>query len=186
MSICSDGSPPNPETLRHSLPGEFGFDHEFTTNTTQFSFDFYTRLTYFFNTIVLCCTALNVFHMQLFVMWLDAVTYLHHHGHDDKLPWYRGEVCQSNILECLVWNFLERQTIEWCVWHQFINFSGSAFDDQTGMELPKRRINHSRSRLWMDQQHPSWHWNSCHSPSLPSDPTLSLNRSSEYPSQPCI
>ncbi|CAI0539602.1 unnamed protein product [Linum tenue] len=26
-----------------------------------------------------------------FVMWLDFVTYLHHHGHDDKLPWYRGK-----------------------------------------------------------------------------------------------
>ncbi|KMT18193.1 hypothetical protein BVRB_2g023650 [Beta vulgaris subsp. vulgaris] len=28
----------------------------------------------------------------IFVMWLDMVTYLHHHGPDDhKLPWYRGE-----------------------------------------------------------------------------------------------
>ncbi|EEC67563.1 hypothetical protein OsI_34905 [Oryza sativa Indica Group] len=27
----------------------------------------------------------------VFVMWLDLVTYLHHHGHND-LPWYRGEV----------------------------------------------------------------------------------------------
>ncbi|XP_076896806.1 sn-2 acyl-lipid omega-3 desaturase (ferredoxin), chloroplastic-like [Bidens hawaiensis] len=25
------------------------------------------------------------------VMWLDFVTYLHHHGHEDKLPWYRGK-----------------------------------------------------------------------------------------------
>nr|VDC72890.1 unnamed protein product [Brassica rapa] len=25
-------------------------------------------------------------------MWLDLVTYLlHHHGHEDKLPWYRGK-----------------------------------------------------------------------------------------------
>ncbi|KAJ6407725.1 hypothetical protein OIU84_011092 [Salix udensis] len=30
-----------------------------------------------------------------FVMWLDLVTYLHHHGHEDKLPWYRGKVCVS-------------------------------------------------------------------------------------------
>ncbi|KAL2938858.1 Omega-3 fatty acid desaturase chloroplastic, partial [Bienertia sinuspersici] len=29
--------------------------------------------------------------MLIFVMWLDLVTYLHHHGHDDKLPWYRGK-----------------------------------------------------------------------------------------------
>nr|AKN35208.1 omega-3 fatty acid desaturase [Chorispora bungeana] len=27
----------------------------------------------------------------IFVMWLDAVTYLHHHGYDEKLPWYRGK-----------------------------------------------------------------------------------------------
>lgn len=32
------------------------------------------------------------FQMQIFVMWLDLVTYLHHHGHEDKLPWYRGKV----------------------------------------------------------------------------------------------
>ncbi|KAE8711657.1 Omega-3 fatty acid desaturase [Hibiscus syriacus] len=25
----------------------------------------------------------------IFVMWLDLVTYLHHHGHEEKLPWYR-------------------------------------------------------------------------------------------------
>ncbi|KAF0934760.1 hypothetical protein E2562_028618 [Oryza meyeriana var. granulata] len=28
---------------------------------------------------------------MIFVMWLDFVTYLHHHGHEDKLPWYRGK-----------------------------------------------------------------------------------------------
>ncbi|GER28064.1 omega-3 fatty acid desaturase [Striga asiatica] len=27
----------------------------------------------------------------IFVAWLDTVTYLHHHGHDRKLPWYRGK-----------------------------------------------------------------------------------------------
>ncbi|XP_044482716.1 omega-3 fatty acid desaturase, endoplasmic reticulum-like isoform X2 [Mangifera indica] len=28
----------------------------------------------------------------IFVMWIDFVTYLHHHGHDEhKLPWYRGK-----------------------------------------------------------------------------------------------
>lgn len=25
-------------------------------------------------------------------MWLDIVTYLHHHGYETKLPWYRGKV----------------------------------------------------------------------------------------------
>lgn len=27
----------------------------------------------------------------IFVMWLDTVTYLHHHGYERKLPWYRGK-----------------------------------------------------------------------------------------------
>ncbi|XP_022948579.1 omega-3 fatty acid desaturase, endoplasmic reticulum-like [Cucurbita moschata] len=27
----------------------------------------------------------------VFVIWLDVVTYLHHHGYEQKLPWYRGE-----------------------------------------------------------------------------------------------
>ncbi|KAL2521010.1 Temperature-sensitive omega-3 fatty acid desaturase [Forsythia ovata] len=27
----------------------------------------------------------------IFIMWLDLVTYLHHHGHEKKLPWYRGK-----------------------------------------------------------------------------------------------
>ncbi|XP_020108581.1 omega-3 fatty acid desaturase, chloroplastic [Ananas comosus] len=27
----------------------------------------------------------------IFVAWLDLVTYLHHHGHEQKLPWYRGK-----------------------------------------------------------------------------------------------
>ncbi|CAA6654756.1 unnamed protein product [Spirodela intermedia] len=27
----------------------------------------------------------------IFVMWLDFVTYMHHHGHEEKLPWYRGK-----------------------------------------------------------------------------------------------
>ncbi|KAI4318198.1 hypothetical protein L6164_025994 [Bauhinia variegata] len=27
----------------------------------------------------------------IFVMWLDIVTYLHHHGYKQKLPWYRGK-----------------------------------------------------------------------------------------------
>ncbi|KAI5066107.1 hypothetical protein GOP47_0018731 [Adiantum capillus-veneris] len=26
-----------------------------------------------------------------FVVWLDVVTYLHHHGYDEKVPWYRGQ-----------------------------------------------------------------------------------------------
>lgn len=41
--------------------------------------------------------------MQGNVMWLDLVTYLHHHGHEDKLPWYRGKVkSKQNILADVV------------------------------------------------------------------------------------
>ncbi|WOL06334.1 chloroplast omega-3 fatty acid desaturase 7 [Canna indica] len=31
------------------------------------------------------------FPYMVFVTWLDLVTYLHHHGHQQKLPWYRGK-----------------------------------------------------------------------------------------------
>ncbi|KAJ0738075.1 putative fatty acid desaturase domain-containing protein [Helianthus annuus] len=27
----------------------------------------------------------------IFIAWLDIVTYLHHHGYEQKLPWYRGK-----------------------------------------------------------------------------------------------
>lgn len=45
------------------------------------------------------------------VVWLDVVTYLHHHGAqdaDEKIPWYRGEVClfpsdAPNIRGRLLW-----------------------------------------------------------------------------------
>jgi omega-3 fatty acid desaturase (delta-15 desaturase) len=38
------------------------------------------------------------------VVWLDVVTYLHHHGSSDpteKMPWYRGEVRQGAACTCL-------------------------------------------------------------------------------------
>ncbi|KAJ9172502.1 hypothetical protein P3X46_015732 [Hevea brasiliensis] len=28
---------------------------------------------------------------MIFIMWLDFVTYLHHHGYEQKLPWYRSK-----------------------------------------------------------------------------------------------
>ncbi|KAG1662017.1 hypothetical protein FOA52_009506 [Chlamydomonas sp. UWO 241] len=43
---------------------------------------------------VLPMLALYVVPYWGFVLWLDAVTYLHHHGSDDpteKMPWYRGK-----------------------------------------------------------------------------------------------
>ena len=50
---------------------------------------------------------LNMFNLYFMpywinVVWLDLVTYLHHHGPQDKnekVPWYRGEVsiCQVSL-----------------------------------------------------------------------------------------
>ena len=44
----------------------------------------------------------------LFVVWLDAVTYLHHHGSSDpteKMPWYRwGFRAMSPALADHVWH----------------------------------------------------------------------------------
>lgn len=34
--------------------------------------------------------------LWVFIVWLDLVTYLHHHGHQQKLPWYRGKVGSSH------------------------------------------------------------------------------------------
>lgn len=47
----------------------------------------------------------------------------------------------------------------------------------TGMELFAWRAYNSWSRLWMDQQHPPWYWDTCYTSSVSSDPTLSFNRS---------
>lgn len=44
------------------------------------------------------------FYLQIFVMWLDMVTYLHHHGYDEhKLPWYRGKVLMIHELIIVTW-----------------------------------------------------------------------------------
>ena len=45
-------------------------------------------------------TMFNLYFMPYWVgvVWLDVVTYLHHHGAqdpDEQVPWYRGEVCSS-------------------------------------------------------------------------------------------
>ncbi|KAK4342542.1 hypothetical protein RND71_038358 [Anisodus tanguticus] len=34
----------------------------------------------------------------IFVMWLDFVTYLHHHGYEKKLPWYRGKTKAAKLV----------------------------------------------------------------------------------------
>nr|AVZ47050.1 delta-15 fatty acid desaturase [Paeonia suffruticosa]AXF74721.1 omega-3 fatty acid desaturase [Paeonia ostii]AZB49550.1 fatty acid desaturase 8-1 [Paeonia ostii]QBQ82062.1 omega-3 fatty acid desaturase [Paeonia ostii]UXG17980.1 omega-3 fatty acid desaturase 3 [Paeonia ostii] len=43
--------------------------------------------------VVGLCSMLKIYGVPylIFVMWLDSVTYLHHHGYDEKTPWYRGK-----------------------------------------------------------------------------------------------
>lgn len=37
-------------------------------------------------------------------MWLDFVTYLHHHGHEEKLPWYRGKVLITHFYASMMFS----------------------------------------------------------------------------------
>lgn len=51
------------------------------------------------------------------VMWLDAVTYLHHHGPEDQqqIPWYRGEVYSFwPAFDHLVYTIQPLQTVLCC------------------------------------------------------------------------
>ncbi|KAI5674985.1 hypothetical protein M9H77_05935 [Catharanthus roseus] len=51
-------------------------------------------LLFYFSTIIGPIQILKLYGLPylIFVMWLDFVTYLHHHGHEQKLPWYRSKV----------------------------------------------------------------------------------------------
>lgn len=111
-----------------------------------------------------CCS------IQIFVMWLDLVTYLHHHGHDEKLPWYRGEVC--HLLNNAHW-FFRIHDFNHGV-RTISEYLLSTCFFLLGMELPSRRTYNNWSRFWIVKQHPSWHRNSWHSPSFPSNSTLLL------------
>lgn len=64
--------------------------------------------------------------MQGFVAWLDLVTYLHHHGHDEKLPWYRGKVKNQQVMN---WKYIYDEEC----WSLFFNFVKNL-----GMELSER------------------------------------------------
>ncbi|KAL5995569.1 hypothetical protein ACLOJK_025633 [Asimina triloba] len=47
----------------------------------------------------------------IFVMWLDLVTYLHHHGHEDKLPWYRGKMSSKDLVLTVDFLFFTLPTV---------------------------------------------------------------------------
>ncbi|KAK4363722.1 hypothetical protein RND71_018963 [Anisodus tanguticus] len=50
-------------------------------------------LLFYLGTVIGSLQLLKVYGIpyMICVMWLDFVTYLHHHGHEQKLPWYRGK-----------------------------------------------------------------------------------------------
>lgn len=82
LSILCGGSNPNAKAVRCALLGEW-----FSLFLALF---IKFRTVYFFsNCNMLICIH---YYSQIFIMWLDFVTYLHHHGHEEKLPWYRGKV----------------------------------------------------------------------------------------------
>ncbi|GJY30129.1 ABC transporter C family member 2-like protein [Tanacetum coccineum] len=39
----------------------------------------------------------NYVYIQINVIWLDFITYMHHLGHEDKLPWYRRKLLEEDI-----------------------------------------------------------------------------------------
>lgn len=67
-------------------------------------------------------------------MWLDLVTYLHHHGHDDKLPWYRGKVWHWNCFQVVYeyacfsfWGFIKalwRCAYTWSLYQEWSYLRG--------------------------------------------------------------
>lgn len=64
------------------------------------------------------CFSKSILYVQIFVMWLDFVTYLHHHGHEQKLPWYRGKVCIISNTHCWYMLYLELPSL--CIYVLFL------------------------------------------------------------------
>lgn len=122
--------------------------------------------------------------MQVNVLWLDTVTYLHHHGYDKKVPWYRGTVNNTHPFVCCTTQYVGSFFLCSCCTKvdlqcRYYNVSTdqSNFDCyvEAGMELHARGLVHNWQRFWLDQQHPSWHWDPC-GPSLVSpDSSLQLD-----------
>ena len=58
------------------------------------------------------------------VVWLDIVTYLHHHGPEDeteKVPWYRGEVCSPLELVNLPYLVSSGHEMMWLHLHEALH-----------------------------------------------------------------
>ncbi|KAK7276000.1 hypothetical protein RIF29_17130 [Crotalaria pallida] len=64
---------------------------EVTISTTCWAMMFSLILYLSFTTSPLLILKLYGIPYWIFIMWLDLVTYLHHHGYEQKLPWYRGK-----------------------------------------------------------------------------------------------
>lgn len=98
-------------------------------------------------------------------MWLDAVTYLHHHGYDKKVPWYRGAVSRTSNNHV----YLQMAQLK------FVLTSGGSI--VAGMELHAWWTLNDRQRLRLDQQHSSRHRNTRSTPSVPPNSSLPFDRS---------
>ncbi|KAK6786011.1 hypothetical protein RDI58_014536 [Solanum bulbocastanum] len=61
--------------------------------TSTLCWTFMVALLFYLHTVIDSLQLLKLYGIPyiIFVMWLDFVTYLHHHGHEEKLPWYRGK-----------------------------------------------------------------------------------------------
>jgi hypothetical protein len=58
------------------------------------------------------CIFGNMLHLLIYIVWLDTVTYLHHHGVQEdaeKMPWYRS------VLLLLLLSLLLVLCNSWCV-----------------------------------------------------------------------
>ncbi|KAL3753606.1 hypothetical protein ACJRO7_000936 [Eucalyptus globulus] len=77
----------------HKSFGPIARTLRFTVPFPMLAYPLYLRVTLSPNIVIL---GLLVGLSFIFVIWLDFVTYLHHHGHEDSLPWYRGKVMSFN------------------------------------------------------------------------------------------
>ncbi|GKV26189.1 hypothetical protein SLEP1_g35534 [Rubroshorea leprosula] len=94
-----------PIYLWYRTPGKEGshfnpYSDLFTPNERKFVMTSIACWMVVASILVYLCFPIGSLHMLklygvpylIFIVWLDGVTYLHHHGYKRKLPWYRGKV----------------------------------------------------------------------------------------------
>lgn len=91
------------------------------------------------------------------VVWLDVVTYLHHHGPqdaDEKIPWFRGEV-GGPCLTCslFVWPADVVTTLASSLAAFFCSYAlgaGMVFQNVPGLLLVRRVGSQRHAQVWQD------------------------------------